>query len=266
MTPDSGSDALWSSADAYEQYVGRWSRHVAAEFLRWLDASPGQRWLDVGCGTGVLTSSVIEAASPASICGVDPSPAFLAAARRRAPSAGFTTGAAQALPLASVTFDRIVSGLVLNFVPAPARAASEFARVLRPGGVAALYLWDYAGEMQMMRHFWDAAIALDPAALDLDEGRRCDVCDPDALETLFRGAGLGDVTTRAIDIPTVFADFDDYWRPFLAGRAPAPAYAMSLDEHRRSALREEVRRRLPIQSDGSIPLIARAWAVRGTAP
>ena len=266
MPPDTGSGALWSSSDAYERYVGRWSRPVAAEFIRWLDAPPGVRWLDVGCGTGVLTAQIIAAARPASVRGVDPSPAFLTAARRRALGAAFIAGAAQSLPIRSATVDRVVSGLVLNFVPEPARAAEEFARVLRPGGVAAVYLWDYAGEMQMMRYFWDAATALDPAARDLDEGRRCTVCSPDLLEALFRAAGFHSVTSRAIDAPTVFADFDDYWQPFLAGRAPAPAYVMSLDEDRRSALRDEVRRRLPIQSDGSIPLIARAWAVQGTAP
>ena len=224
MPPDTGSGALWSSSDAYERYVGRWSRPVAAEFIRWLDAPPGVRWLDVGCGTGVLTAQIIAAARPASVRGVDPSTAFLTAARRRAGSAAFTAGAAQSLPIRSATVDRVVSGLVLNFVPEPAHAAEEFARVLRPGGVAAVYLWDYAGEMQMMRYFWDAATALDPAARDLDEGRRCTVCSPDLLEALLLAAGFRSVTSRAIDVPTVFADFDDYWQPFLAGRAPAPAY------------------------------------------
>ena len=160
----------------------------------------------------------------------------------------------------------MVSGLVLNFVPEPARAVAEMARVARPGGRVAAYLWDYAGRMEMMRIFWDAAAALDPAAAVLDEGQRFPLCHPGPLGDAFRHAGLDDVEVRAIDVPTVFRDFDDYWFPFLGGHAPAPAYAVSLDEDRRIALREQIRASLPIRSDGSIHLIARAWAVRGRLP
>jgi hypothetical protein len=129
----------------------------------------------------------------------------------------------------------------------------------------ALYVWDYAGEMQLMRHFWDAAVALDPTAADKDEGRRFPICEPEALARLFDAAGLRAVATRAIDVPTVFSTFDDYWTPFLSGQGPAPGYAMSLTEERRAALRERIRATLPIAADGSIPLRARAWAVRGTS-
>jgi hypothetical protein len=137
------------------------------------------------------------------------------------------------------------------------------ARAARPGGVAAVYVWDYAGKMQLMRHFWNAAVALDPEAAKLDEGRRFPLCQPEALAWLFRGAGLQDVTVRALDIDTDFRDFDDYWTPFLGGQAPAPGYAMSLSEERRADLRERIRAALPIALDGTIPLVARAWAVRG---
>ena len=123
-----------------------------------------------------------------------------------------------------------------------------------------------ADRMQLMRHFWDAAVALDPEAGDLDEGRRFPICRPEALERLFAGAGLEDVAVRPIDVPTVFRDFDDYWSPFLGGQAPAPSYAMSLPEERRGALRERIRAGLPTADDGSIRLIARAWAVRGRPP
>ena len=126
------------------------------------------------------------------------------------------------------------------------------------------YVWDYAGEMQLMRHFWDAAVALDADARELDEGRRFPIADPGPLSELFRGAGLSRVETRAIDVATVFKDFDDYWSPFLGGQAPAPGYCMSLSEDRRAELRERIRADLPIGADGSIALIARAWAVRGT--
>jgi hypothetical protein len=116
-----------------------------------------------------------------------------------------------------------------------------------------------------MRFFWDAAVALDPSAASLDEGARFPVCQPDRLEALWRQAGLDEVSSCAIDVPTTFADFDDYWTPFLGGQAPAPGYAMSLDHERRAALRERIRSMLPIGEDGSIKLIARAWAVQGRA-
>ena len=116
----------------------------------------------------------------------------------------------------------------------------------------------------MMRRFWDAAIALNPAALDKDEGRRFPICRPDPLKALFDGAGLSDVEVRAIDVSTVFKNFDDYWTPFLGGQAPAPGYCMSLSEDQRAALRDRIRSTLPFREDGSIHLIARAWAVRGT--
>jgi hypothetical protein len=132
-----------------------------------------------------------------------------------------------------------------------------------PDGVVAAYVWDYAGRMELMRHFWDAAVALDPAAADLDEGVRFPICRPERLEAIWRGASLADVASRAIDVPTVFRDFDDYWRPFLGGQGPAPGYAMSLDEERRTALRERIRAALPVAGDGSIRLVARAWAVQG---
>jgi len=132
--------------------------------------------------------------------------------------------------------------------------------------VVAAYVWDYAGKMELMRYFWDAAVELDRTAFELDEGRRFPLCQPGPLTALFTQAGLREVQVRPIDVPTRFRDFDDYWTPFLGGQAPAPGYAMSLNEERRGALRERIRAKLPMASDGSIELIARAWAVRGRAP
>ncbi len=252
----------WASGAAYEPYVGRWSRLVAREFLAWLAMPPGSRWLDVGCGTGALSQTILQVASPAAVTGVDPSEAYIAHARDQVRDARvrFEVGDARALPVATGAYDAVVSGLVLNFVPEPARVVAEMARAARPGGVVAAYVWDYAGEMQLMRHFWDAAVALDPAARALDEGARFPLCRPEPLAALFRGAGLQDVEVQAIDVPTVFRDFDDYWLPFLGGQGPAPGYARSLDEERRAALRERIRAGLPFAPDGSIHLIARAWA------
>lgn len=153
--------------------------------------------------------------------------------------------------------------VVLNFVPQPERAVAEMTRATRSGGVVAVYVWDYADRMQMIRHFFDAVVVLDPNAIEPDEGRRFPICHPDALSQLFESAGLDNVEARPIEVPTVFRDFDDYWSPFLGGQGPAPSYTMSLSDERRAALRERIRAGLPFALDGSISLVARAWAVRG---
>jgi SAM-dependent methyltransferase len=255
----------WDSGDAYEPYVGRWSRLVAREFLGWLAVPRGGCWLDVGCGTGALAETILALVAPGEVVGIDPSPACVAFARDRVNDrrVRFEVGDAQTLRAASATFDAVVAGLVLNFVPEPEQALSEMARVARPGGTVAAYVWDYAEGMQLMRHFWDAAAALDPRAQELDEGRRFPLCKPEPLTDLFQTAGLEKVEVRAIEVPTVFRNFDDYWSPFLGGQAPAPGYAMSLSDEGRAALRERIRASLPTNSEGEHHLIARAWAVRG---
>jgi SAM-dependent methyltransferase len=258
-------DSRWDSGGAYETYVGRWSRLVAREFVRWLAVPPGSRWLDVGCGTGALAQTVLEHAAPGEVVGVDPSAAYVASAGTRLgddPRARFEIGDAQELQAPAATFDAVVSGLVVNFVPRAELAVARMARVARPGGTVGAYVWDYAEGMSLMRHFWDSAGALDPKAKKLDEGRRFRLCHPEPLSRLFRSAGLGDVEVRAIEVPTHFRDFDDYWSPFLGGQGPAPSYAMSLSEERRAELRERVRASLPSDSEGGIPLTARAWAIR----
>ena len=256
---------VWADGTAYEPYVGRWSRLAAREFLAWLDVPARGRWLDVGCGTGALSQAILASADPIAVKGVDQSPGYVAYARARVidERSRFEVADARALPGEAAVYDAVVSGLVLNFVPDPGGAVAEMVRVARPSATVAAYVWDYAGEMQLMRHFWDAAVALNPAARELDEGQRFPICRPGALVALFRDAGLQMVETRGIDVPTVFRDFDDYWSPFLGGQAPAPGYAMSLTDERRAELREHIRAGLPIAADGSISLIARAWAVRG---
>lgn len=258
----------WTSGESYEQYVGRWSRLLAPSFLAWAGVPRGVEVLDIGCGTGALSSAVL-ALHPKRLEALDLAPAYVQAAERDLAAKGparFRVGDAQALPFPDASFDAAVSGLVFNFVPDPAKAAREARRVLRPGGLLALYVWDYAGKMELMRHFWDAAVALDPAARALDEGQRFPLCHPDRLGALLRDAGFRDVATQAVDQPTVFRDFDDYWRPFLGGQGPAPGYLMGLPEPQRAAMRERVRAGLPSRPDGTIPLVARAWAVRGRAP
>jgi SAM-dependent methyltransferase len=253
---------VWADGNAYESYIGRWSRLAASEFLDWLALPAGLNWLDVGCGTGALSEAILELCAPAAIKGIDGSEGYIAFLHKkiRDPRAEFYTGDAAALPVENETCEAAVSGLVLNFVPQPDLMVSEMTRTARKEGTVALYVWDYAGRMQLLRHFWDAAAALDPSA---DEGRRFPICDPDKLLGLFRKAGLQRVEARPIDIPTEFKDFDDYWTPFLGGQGPAPVYVMSLSEDRRVTLRERLRSSLPIADDGSITLEARAWAVRG---
>ena len=257
---------VWASGAAYEAYMGRWSRLVAREFLAWLEVPPGSRWLDVGSGTGALSRTILELAAPGEVNGIDSSAGYVAHAQEQIGDerVHFEAGDAQALPVETGSYDAVVSGLMLNFVPQPQQAVAEMARAARPGGLVAVYVWDYAGGMEFTRHFRNAAAALDPAAGALDQGQRFPICRPEPLAELFRAANLQHVETRPINIPTEFANFEDYWTPFLGGQGAAPGYLMSLDEEQREALRERIRSGLPFAPDGSIPLIARAWAVRGT--
>ena len=257
---------IWSSAPAYESYIGRWSRLVAREFVQWLALPAGKTWLDVGCGTGALTETIFETAAPRYVVGADQSKSYVEYLRRRLTDQRlcFDVSDLQDLNFNDEFYDNSVSGLCLNFAPEPQKGMAEMTRVTKPGGTVAAYVWDYAGEMQLMRHFWNAAAELDPAARELDEGVRFTICKPEPLAALARAAGLQDVTTRAIDVMLVLRDFDDYWMPFLGGQGLAPSYVMSLSEERRAALRERIRSKLPGATDGSISLIARAWAGRGT--
>jgi SAM-dependent methyltransferase len=257
---------LWTSGDPYERYVGRWSRQVARHFLAWLNAPQGLDWLDVGCGTGALAGTIATDCAPGRLVGVDQSAGFLATARQ-GPAGGcaeFYQADAGALPFPDGAFDRVVSGLVLNFLPDPAQALAEMARVARTGGEVALYVWDYAGRMEMMHYFWRAAVSLDPDAAAEDQARRFPICRADALQRLFEESdALAEIATQPLELSMVFADFDDYWNPFLGGQGPAPSYCKSLPEEQRIRLRQRLQETLPIRPDGSIHLRARALAVRG---
>jgi SAM-dependent methyltransferase len=264
---DTASHDVWAQGTGYERYVGRWSRPVAVEFLKWLAVPPAKAWLDLGCGTGALSQNILQSCAPAKVVGVDSSEGFVTHARAHITDARaeFRIGDARALPVANHEFDAAVSGLVLNFVPDQLKVVTEMRRATRPGGKIAVYVWDYAGEMQLIRRFWDAAIALNPDARELDEALRFPGCRPGPLHELFASAGLHDIATQAIDVPTVFENFDDYWSPFLGGQGPAPGYCMSLPQPDRSALRERLQSSLTAGRDGKIHLIARAWAVQGVA-
>jgi ubiquinone/menaquinone biosynthesis C-methylase UbiE len=257
----------WQSGHAYQQFMGRWSHRLAQEFLQWLPVSSHKDWLDIGCGTAVLSSVILNTKQPREILAIDSSSEFIAFAQEtnKDPRFHFGVGLAQVLPVASSRFDAVVCGLVLNFVPQPEQAVAEMRRVTKRGGVVAAYLWDYAEGMQMLRFFWDAAVTLEKGAAKLDEGNRFSLCQEGEMEKMFVDSGLRQVKWRAIEIATIFTSFEDYWRPFLGGVGPAPSYVMSLLESQRMALKEQLLVRLPIAADGTISLVARAWAVQGIA-
>ncbi len=255
----------WTGGDAYEAYVGRWSRPIGRAFVDWLAVPPASTWLDVGCGTGALTATILDVAAPLRVIAIDPSAEFVDHARAAVPDerARFVVGSAAAVPVPDAAVDVAASGLVFNFIPNLAAGLTELRRVVAPGGLVAGYVWDYAGGMELIRRFWDAAIELDSAAAAADEAVRFPICAPDPLRAAFDDAGLRDVEVRSIGVPTVFADFDDLWTPFLSGVGPAPGYVARLDVEHRAALAERLRTIVPSATDGTIHLVARAWAVRG---
>ncbi len=260
------AEPRWSNPQAYEAYMGRWSRPVAQEFLAWLAAPPTRDWVDVGCGTGALTQAILETALPQSVIGIDPSSEFLDLARTQIPDSrvSFVTGGAEAIPLPSDSADLVVSGLALNLVSDYRAGLREKIRVARAGGTVAAYVWDFAGEMQPVRAFWDAAETLDPAASDHDHATRFPICQPQPLLELFQEAGLEQVDVAALTMPLPFRDFDEYWRPhLLPGSSHAQRYMATLNPSQHEALRAHLQASLPLAPDGSLHLIARAWAVRG---
>jgi SAM-dependent methyltransferase len=255
----------WLAGDAYEHFMGRWSRHLAVEFIGWLAPSPSWRWLEIGCGTGALTQTILQLAAPASLVACDPSPQFIGFARQALvnPAVTFLVASASGLPQGVTRFDVVVSGLVLNFLPDPQDAVRAMGSRLRPGGVLAAYVWDYEDGMQFLRIFWETAVELDPRAASLDERRRFPLCHPDALAALLKVEGYHGVDTQALEIPTSFPDFDSSWVPFLGGTGPAPSYVKSLQAAAREELRLRLMRRLAPRAGDPVQLTARAWAVRG---
>lgn len=246
--------------------MGRWSRQLAAAFVAFVDVRPGDAVLDAGCGTGALTAAILTVPE-ARVVGIDPSSAYLQAARAHViePRATLEEGDIQRLRFADATFDRALSMLVLNFVPDRQRALCEMTRVTRPRGVVAAAVWDYGEGMEMLRVFWDEAVAFDPSIDSWDE-RHMPLSRSGELEWLWRDHGLTDVVEAPLGIPLVFPSFDEFWLPFLGGQGPAGAYASALSKDRRAALRARLESRLPMNSAGSLTLSARAWAVKGLVP
>ena len=259
---------IFVESDAYEQFMGRWSRRLAPLLVKFASVDERDSVLDVGSGTGALAFAVAEAMPSVRVTGVDPSGAYVRYAQARAPSdrVRFLVGDAQALQLPDGTFDKTLSLLVMNFIPDPVKALREMIRVTRPGGTVAAAVWDYGEGMEMLRVFWDEAVALDSAVAARDE-RTMPLCRRGELAALWRANGLQHVEEQPIAIELFFASFDDYWSPFLGGQGPAGAYAASLPEADRVALESKVRKRLLSgRQDGAFTLQARAWAVKGVVP
>jgi SAM-dependent methyltransferase len=266
--PRSGQAQMFSESDAYERFMGRWSRRVAAPFLQFARVRDGDAILDVGCGTGSLSLAAVDLAPSSMVTGIDPSRAYVARARAAVPGGHgrFEVGDAQALRFADRSFDRTLSLLVMNFVSEPGRALREMIRVTRPGGIVAAAVWDYGDGMEMLRIFWDEAVALDPGVASRDE-RHMPLCRQGQLAALWREHGLSEVEEQPLTVPLTFTSFGDYWLPFLAGQGPAGLYASSLPRARADLLRDRLRRRLLGDGpDRAFTLHARVWAVRGAVP
>jgi SAM-dependent methyltransferase len=258
------SHATWfeKPAAAYDRFVGRYSAALAASTIDRVGPSRRTTALDVGCGPGPLTSALAETVGAKNVAAVDPSETFARAAAERVPDADVRTASADALPFPDDAFDVTLSQLVVNFLPDAPAGVREMRRVTRPDGLVASSVWDYRGEMTMLRAFWDAALDLDPGARELDEGRRMPFAQPDELTALWTQAGLSEVSCEAITVAAEYGDFEDLWSPFTAGIGPAGSYCASLPAEAQVELRETYRRRLG-SPRGAFELSARAWFVIG---
>ena len=263
-----GQDAMFSEARAYERFMGRWSRDLAPLFVRFAAVRDGDTLLDVGSGTGALAAALAAAAPSGRVVGIDPTASYvaLAQASQEGVRVRFQVGDAQQMDFADGTFDRTLSLLVVNFIPDANRAVDEMKRVTRRGGTVAAAVWDYGEGMEMLRVFWDEAIAMTPASDSRDE-RYMPFCRRGELTALWRQHGLLDVVEEGLTIETRFTSFADYWEPFLGRQGPAGAYVAALSERERNQLEERLRKRLLGEGpDRAFVLHARAWAVRGTVP
>ena len=260
---------MFENAEAYERFMGRWSRLVAPRLVDFTGLPEQGQILDVGSGTGSLAFAIAERRRRARVLGIDPSKEYAAYASDTNPfpdRASFQVADAQQLHFPDASFDAALSLLVFNFIPNPTKALFEIRRVTKPGGNISAAVWDYGAGMQMLRTFWDAAVHIDPDAEKIDE-KHMPLCRAGELSALWKQGGLENVREQPIDISTRFESFSDYWEPFLLGQGPAGAYVRRLDRDKLQALRDEVKRRLSLSRENTpVVLRARVWSVRGTVP
>jgi SAM-dependent methyltransferase len=263
-----GQDSIFSEAQSYERFMGRWSRRLAPLLVRFAGVHDGDTVLDVGSATGALTAAVAKMAPSSRIVGIDPTPSYVALAQSQHGSTRihFEVGDAQQIRFDNAVFDRTLALLVVNFIPDVREALGEMKRVTKPKGTVAAAVWDYGESMEMLRAFWDEAVTLAPASAAKDE-RNMPLCRRGDLATLWREHGLQDVVEEGVTVETRFGSFDDFWTPFLEKQGPAGAYTASLSADDRESLRLRLRRRLlGTGPDKVLVMLARAWAVRGTIP
>jgi len=256
-----GARTFQVSGETYDRFMGRYSAKLAVAFAAALGIEAGQEVLDVGCGPGALTAELVRRVGPGHVTAIDPSESFVEACRGRYPGIDVRRGRAEELPYPDARFDAALAQLVFHFVSDPEAAAAEMRRVVRPGGLVGASVWDFTVGMRMLRVFWDSARVVDPGAPDESTrrfGREGEISE------LFRGAGLEDVAEGALEVEAEYADFDDFWTPFLGAAGPAGAFVESLDDNGRAQLREEMRGRLG-SPEGPFTLTARAWYATGRA-
>jgi SAM-dependent methyltransferase len=261
MRPE-GAATFRTPAEAYDRHIGRYGAELARALIAAAGVREGDRALDVGCGPGALTGELAARLGADRVAAVDPSEPFAAACAARLPGVRVEVGAAEALPFGDGAFDAALAQLVVNFMTDPEAGVREMRRVTRAGGTVAAAVWDYAGEMTILRRFWDAAVALDPAAAPLDEGRSMPHCTPESLAALWSAAGLRDVRVDAAVVSAGYDGFEDLWAPLERGVAPSGAYAAALDPPARATLKAAFRERLGA-GDAPFRLTARAWIVTG---
>jgi SAM-dependent methyltransferase len=244
-------------ADAYDRYMGRYSKQLAPAFVDFAGVGAGQTALDVGCGPGALTTELVRRLGPDAVAAVDPSEPFIAAARARHPGVDVRRSSAEDLPYPDAAFDATLAQLVVHFMTDPVAGLREMARVTRAEGVVAACVWDFAGERAPISALWHAARELDPDAPGESglAGTRAG-----HLAELFRAAGLTSIEEIALSASVSHASFDEWWEPFTFGVGPAGIYAGGLGESELSALRERCRHLLP---EAPFTLTAHAWAARG---
>ncbi len=260
---------MFSNAESYERFMGRWSRLVAPLLVDFADVPDIGHVLDVGSGTGCLAFAIAERKPRCRVSGIDPSQEYVAYANSRngfSDRVSFQLGDAQELHFSDASFESSLSLLVFNFIPDPVKALREVRRVTKSGGGVSAAVWDYGAGMRMLRVFWDAARSVDARAEALDENHM-PLCRAGELSQLWKQGGLEEVHEVPLDITMRFRSFADYWDAFQLGQGPAGAYIRTLDRDKLQTLRGEVKRRLAVTAEEApLTLPARVWAVRGTIP